>query len=53
MRTYIICENNENDNATFKCAHCGRNIFHMQLVNKKVCPRCQRKFKNKIVIRRK
>lgn len=53
MKTHIICENNENGHATFKCANCGRQIFNLYLVNKTVCPRCQKTFKNKIKIVRK
>ena len=51
-KTYIICKSNLNGNTVFECAHCGRHISHYQLVKNLNCQRCDRKFKNKIVIKR-
>ena len=50
MKTYIICEPNYQGNTEFRCAKCGRLLLWSRLAKYHTCPRCGKKFKNKIKV---
>lgn len=52
-KTDIVCKPNESKlGVTFECGYCGKHIFVNSICKRKTCIRCDRMFRNKIVIKR-
>lgn len=51
MRTYIVCKRGK-FKVEFVCGNCDKNVPASALVSAKVCPACNKRFKDKIKIQR-